>query len=207
MKTLLLQGAQPKALAIAADLLKRGDLVAFPTDTVYGVGAHSQMPHAIEGIYAVKGRRVEKGIPLLLADVSSLAAVVTAVPEAAQRLAAAFWPGGLTLILSRRPTLPSALSRDPTVAVRIPNHPLTLELIRRAGAPLATSSANRSGEPDLTTAYEVMAVFEGRIAAVVDGGESPGGVASTIVDCTTQPPKILRVGAIPEEDILPYLIA
>ncbi len=205
MKTLFLDGSHPDTLGIAADLLRRGELVAFPTDTVYGLGAHSRLPRAIEQIYIVKGRREEKGIPLLLADLDSLSEVVIAVPEVARRLARAFWPGGLTLILSKKPTVPTAVSRDPTVAVRIPNHPLTLALIRKVGAPLATSSANRSGEPSLTTAQDVWAVFDGQVAAIIDGGETPGGIASTIVDCTVQPPKILRVGAIPVEEILPYL--
>ncbi|MER3544861.1 MAG: threonylcarbamoyl-AMP synthase [Chloroflexota bacterium] len=205
MKTLFLDGSHPDTLDIAADLLRRGELVAFPTDTVYGLGVHSQLPQAIEQLYVVKGRREEKGIPLLLADTDSLALVVTEVPEVARRLARAFWPGGLTLVLPKKPTVPAAVSREPTVAVRIPDHPLTLALIRKVGTPLATSSANRSGKPSLTTAQEVRAVFDGRIAAIIDGGETPGGVASTIVDCTTQPPRILRVGAIPVEEILPYL--
>lgn len=205
MKTQLLRASHPKTLMIAADLLRRGELVAFPTDTVYGLGAHSQLPRAVEHIYAVKGRPEEKAIPLLIARLEDLSAVAAEVPEVARRLAAAFWPGGLTLILAKQPSVLAAVSREPTVAVRIPNHPVTLELIRMVGAPLATSSANRSGEPSPTTAYEVQAAFDGRIAAIVDGGETPGGVASTIVDCTTQPPKILRVGAIPEEDILAHL--
>lgn len=205
MRTLFLDGSHPDTLGIAAELLRRGELVAFPTDTVYGLGAHSQLPRAIEQIYVVKGRREEKGIPLLLADIDSLSALVTEVPEVARRLARAFWPGGLTLILPKKPTVPAVVSRDPTVAVRIPDHPLTLALIRKVGAPLATSSANRSGEPSLTTAQEVRAVFDGQIAAIIDGGETPGGIASTIVDCTAQPPKILRVGAIPVEQLLPYL--
>lgn len=205
MKTLFLDGSHPDTLDIATDLLRRGELVAFPTDTVYGLGAHSQLPQAIEQIYIAKGRREAKGIPLLLADIDSLALVVTEVPKVARRLARAFWPGGLTLVLPKKPIVPAVVSHEPTVAVRIPDHPLTLALIRKVGAPLATSSANRSGEPSLTTAQEVRAVSDGRIAAIIDGGETPGGVASTIVDCSTQPPRILRVGAIPVEEILPYL--
>jgi len=205
MKTLFLRGSEPETISIAADLLRRGELVAFPTDTVYGLGAHAYLPEAVERIYAVKGRREDKGIPLLLADVESLAEVATEVPPVARRLAAAFWPGGLTLVLPKSPLVPAAVSREPTVAVRIPAHPLVLALIRAVGVPVATSSANRSGEPSLTTAQAVRAVFDGRIAAIIDGGRSPGGVPSTIVDCTAWPPAILRLGAIPEEELEPYL--
>jgi L-threonylcarbamoyladenylate synthase len=192
----ILPAGRAGSLDEAAALLRAGALVAFPTDTVYGLGAHVFNVEAVAGLYAAKGRAQEKSIPVLLADLDDLAHIVAEVPAAAWKLAHTFWPGALTLVMPRRPELPEAVSAGPGVAVRLPDHPLTRDLIRAAGAPLATTSANRSGEPNTMTAAQVAAVLGDRIAAILDGGDAPGGVPSTVVDCTVLPPRVLRQGAI-----------
>lgn len=184
------------SIARAAGLLRAGELVAFPTDTVYGVAAVADQPGAVARLYVAKGRPPEKAIPLLLADVQDLGAVVDQVGDRVHRLVARFWPGGLTLILPKSDAVPAEVSPTPNVAVRLPDLPLTRQIIAAVGTPLAVTSANQSGQPSTRTAAEVMAQLGGRIAAVIDGGTCPGGVPSTILDCTTDPPRVLRTGAI-----------
>lgn len=192
----ILPAGRAGSLDEAASLLRAGALVAFPTDTVYGLGAHVFNADAVAGLYAAKGRSQEKSIPVLLADLDDLARIVAEVPAAAWKLARTFWPGALTLVMPRRPGLPEEVSGGPGVAVRLPDHALTRDLIRATGVPLATTSANRSGEPNTVTAAQVAAVLGERIAAILDGGDAPGGVPSTVVDCTVHPPRVLRQGAL-----------
>ncbi|HLZ69305.1 MAG TPA: L-threonylcarbamoyladenylate synthase [Dehalococcoidia bacterium] len=190
---MLTQLLSPEQLAEAADLLLRGAVVALPTDTVYGVAADAASPEAIARLFEAKRRPLDKAIPLLVAEAQDLDLVAAFVPEPARRLAERFWPGALTIVVPRR-----ALRSDdlPTVAVRMPDHPLARALIRLAGGTLAVTSANISGQPPATTVAEVMRQLDGRIAAVVEGGACPGGVASTIVDTTAGPPRVLRVGGV-----------
>ena len=122
------------------------------------------------------------------------------MPAEAERLASRFWPGALTLVVSKRPDVPESVSPTATVAVRVPDHPAALALLSASG-PLAVTSANRSGEPSAVTAEEVLGAIGGRIDLLLDGGRSPGGVASTVVDCTVQPPRVLRAGPVSEADI------
>ena len=190
-----------EAIAQAAALLRSGDLVIFPTDTVYGVGALITHPQAVARLYRVKDRPGEKAIPLLIADPEDLEQAVTKVTPAARRLIACFWPGGLTLVLPKRPEVPAEVSPGPTVAVRLPDHGGIRALIRAAGAPLAATSANRSGQPSPRTAQEALAQLGGRVPLILDGGPCPGGVPSTVVDCTVDPPRLLREGAIPASEI------
>jgi L-threonylcarbamoyladenylate synthase len=187
------------SIARAAEMLRAGELVAFPTDTVYGIAAVANQPGAVARLYVAKGRPPEKAIPLLLADVQDLDAVVEQVSDRVRRLVARFWPGGLTLILPKSDAVPAEVSPSPNVAVRLPDLLLTRQIIAAVGTPLAATSANQSGQPSTRTAAGVMAQLGGRIAAVVDGGTCPGGVPSTILDCTTDPPRVLRTGAIPLE--------
>lgn len=189
------------ALTRALDILESGGLVAFPTDTVYGVGAKVFDRMAVESIYAAKDRPVEKAIPVLIGDLDDLLKVATAVPEIALRLAAHFWPGPLTLVVPKHPELPEAVSAGPTVGVRIPNHPAARALLRLAG-PMAVTSANISGQPSPTTAQEVSSQLDGRIALILDGGKTPGGYPSTVVDCAGGEPQILRAGPIPKREIM-----
>ncbi len=187
----------------AAGLLRAGELVAFPTDTVYGVGAIAWDRRAVAKLYTAKLRSPDKAIPLLLADVDDLDLVAAAVSPAARRLAQRFWPGPLTLVLPRAGAVPDEVTAGgATVAVRVPDHPMARALIRLAGAPLATTSANLSGQPSPVTAAEVAAQLAGRVALILDGGRCPGGVPSTLVDVTGETPRILRPGPLDLTDIL-----
>ena len=196
------QGGNQPDVAAAAALLRAGELVAFPTDTVYGVGAVVWDAAAVARLYTAKLRALDKAIPVLLADAADLALIARAVPPAAIRLAERFWPGPLTLIVPALPAIPSGVTAGgDTVAVRVPDHPLARALIRAAGAPLATTSANLSGQPSPITAAEVAAQLGDRIAVILDGGRCPGGVPSTLVDVTGEQPVILRPGPISLADI------
>jgi L-threonylcarbamoyladenylate synthase len=187
--------ADSTGLHRAAELLRAGQLVAFPTDTVYGVGAPVLDAPAVVSIYLAKERPPEKAIPVLVADDSDLPRIALSVPDSARALMARFWPGGLTLVLPKRPDVPEIVSSDATVAVRIPDLDLARALMRLTG-PLAATSANRSGQSSPVTAGDVMVQLGGRIAAVLDGGPCPGGVPSTVVDCMAWPPRVLRQGAL-----------
>jgi len=195
MNTQILPACEANSLERAAELLCAGQLVAFPTDTVYGVGAPVFDAKSVASIYVAKERPPEKAIPVLIADDSDLPRIALCVPDVARVLIAQFWPGGLTLVLPKRPDVPEIVSGDETVAVRIPDLDLARALMRLTG-PLAATSANRSGQPSPVTAEDVMAQLGGRIAAVLDGGLCPGGVPSTVVDCVAWPPCVLRQGAL-----------
>jgi L-threonylcarbamoyladenylate synthase len=180
--------AQQVVLARAAEALRRGDLVVLPTDTVYGIAAHPALPDAIARVYAVKERPAEKALPLLVASPDQAATLVEVSPLAT-RLMAAFWPGGLTLVLR-------ACGGADTLAVRMPDHPVPRALVTALGAPLATTSANRSGQPSCTTASGVLAQLPRGYAVLVDAGPSPGGLDSSVLDLTGEVPRLLRAGAI-----------
>ena len=201
MTTRRLDAADPTAIAAAAELLRRGLPVVLPTDTVYGVGVLPFDAAAIDRLYAIKGRPAEKGIPILLGDVADVAYVAGLIPPAAAALMAHFWPGPLTLIVPRRPELPANLSPDDTIAVRVPDHAVARALIRAAGGAVAATSANVSGQPPACAADEALAALGGRVAAVLDDGPSPGGVASTVVDCTVDPPVVRRAGPLTAADL------
>ena len=176
-------------------MLRSGGLVAFPTDTVYGVGALAFDGKAVESIYAAKDRPVEKAIPVLLGDATDLEAVGADIPASARRLADRFWPGPLTILVPKRLDLPEAVSATPTVGVRVPDHEVARALLRAAG-PMAVTSANLSGAQSPVTAQEVHEQLGGRILLIIDGGRTPGGVPSTLVDCTTAELRVLREGPI-----------
>jgi L-threonylcarbamoyladenylate synthase len=189
VKTRLLAADSPGAVEEAAAALARGELVAFPTDTVYGLSAGHEH---VRKLYGAKDRPKEKRIPVLLSDTGNLEASAIVTPIA-RALAQRFWPGPLTIVL--------VAPRRGTMAFRVPDHPLARRLIAASGGGLPVTSANRSGEPDARTAQEVIDQLDGRISLVLDGGTTPGGVSSTIVDCTTDQLKILRQGAISEAEI------
>ena len=201
MNTDILSMQDPLALPRALEILQLGGLVAFPTDTVYGVGALAFDATAVESIYTAKDRQVEKAIPVLIGDADDLGKVSAEVPEIALKLAARFWPGPLTLVVPKRPELPDAVSAAPTVGVRIPDHPVARAILRLAG-PMAVTSANLSGRPSPFTAQEVFDQLGGRIALILDGGKTPGGVPSTVVNCIGAELQILRPGPIPKSEIL-----
>ncbi len=200
MNTEILPTHHPNALSRALEVLQAGGLVAFPTDTVYGVAATAFSEPAIDLIFEAKTREAAKAIAVLVGEIDQLEQLTPGLTPSARRLAEHFWPGALTLVVPKRPGLPANLSIYPTVGVRMPNHPFALELLRRAG-PLATSSANRSGGANAALPAEVLEQLNGRIHLLLDGGPCPGGVPSTVVDCTQSPLAILRLGAISEADI------
>jgi L-threonylcarbamoyladenylate synthase len=194
--------AEKEAITVAARILAEGGLVAFPTDTVYGVGVHAFQPDAVERIYVAKIRPRDKAVPILLAQAGDLPLVAERVTETAWLMAERFWPGGLTLVLPRKASVPDVVSAGgPTVAVRVPDHPVPLALMAALGAPLAATSANLSGHPSPVTAQEVQAELGGRIELILDGGRCPGGIPSTVLDLTRDPPIVLRTGAIAAEEI------
>ena len=204
MQTLQLPAGDPASITKALSILQAGGLVAFPTDTVYGVGALAFEGTAVESIYAAKDRPVEKAIPVLLAGVEELEKVAARIPPMARRLAVLFWPGPLTLIVPKAASLPDAVSGSASVAVRVPDHPAALALLGKAG-PMAVTSANRSGESSPASASEVMRQLGGRIPLILDGGSTPGGTPSTLVDCMGKEPAILRQGPIGMSQIIEAL--
>lgn len=184
----------------AVAVLDAGGLVAFPTDTVYGVGARVFDGEAVAKIYRAKGRSEEKSIAVLVASGTDLETLAHDIPDGVRRLAARYWPGPLTVVVRRRTEIPPEVSATGTIGVRVPAHPDALALLGAAG-PLATTSANRSGEPNSTTADQVRSAMGDGIELILDGGESPGGSPSTVVDCTGPEPKVLREGPISGEEI------
>jgi L-threonylcarbamoyladenylate synthase len=204
MNTDILPASSDDTILRALAILKAGGLVAFPTDTVYGVGALAFDGEAIESIYAAKDRPVEKAIPILISDVDELGKVGIDIPETALRLASRFWPGPLTILVPKRAELPESVSANATVGVRVPDHDIARALLRAAG-PMAVTSANLSGGPSPVSAEEVFEQLGGRIPLIIDGGRTPGGVPSTLVDCTTPELRILREGPIGVEELLSAL--
>lgn len=200
INTVLLSTNDTDAIQRALAVLNAGGLVAFPTDTIYGLAARVDNPAGIDRLYEAKSRSGSKAIAVLVGEVDQLTILTPGLTSGAERLAARFWPGALTLVVPKHPSLPANLSPMPTVGVRMPNHAFARALMRVTG-PLATSSANISGDTNTVTARQVMEQLAGRIEMVLDGGTSPGGVPSTVVDCTQDQPKILRQGAISEADI------
>ena len=181
----------------AGDLIAAGELVAFPTETVYGLGGDALHPEAAKKIYEAKGRPSDNPLIIHIADVSDLERVAKEVPAQAKKLAEAFWPGPLTMVVSKKDEVPYATTGGlDTVAVRMPNHPVALELIRRSGKLIAAPSANTSGRPSPTEASHVMEDLNGRIAMVLDGGAVGIGIESTIIDLTESTPMVLRPGYI-----------
>ena len=195
MKTQLLP-ATDEALALAARLLTEGELVAFPTETVYGLGAHAMDAQAVLGIFSAKGRPADNPLIVHIHDRSQLDGICE-VNEAAIRLMDAFWPGPLTIILPRKDAVPNAVTANlDTVAVRMPAHPVALALLRACSLPVAAPSANRSGKPSPTSARHVFDDMDGRIPLIIDGGESDVGLESTVISLAGEKPCILRPGGV-----------
>ena len=195
MKTEILRADHPVAMRHAADILKHGGLVAFPTDTVYGLATLPFKVEYVDHLYTAKGRNSERAIAILLGDLSQISQVTPEMGKMAMKLAKRFWPGPLTLIVPRLPQLPNILSSNLTIGVRIPDHPVALSLLKLVG-PLAVTSANLSGNANANTAQQVLDQLDGRIHLILDGGQTPGGVPSTVADCTGPETRILREGPI-----------
>jgi L-threonylcarbamoyladenylate synthase len=187
---------EPYLTEATAVALRQGHLVVFPTDTVYGVGVDAFNEVAIRQLYVVKQRSLDKGIPILLADHADLAKVAVHIPPLAQEHIAQFWPGPLTIIVPKHPTLPTIISPNEGIALRIPDHPVARAIIRAAGGALATSSANLSANPPALNGRQALNELGGRVAIVVDDGPTPGDRPSTIVSYLSGAPIIVREGPI-----------
>ncbi|MFS0593710.1 L-threonylcarbamoyladenylate synthase [Cytobacillus horneckiae] len=188
----------------ASDQLIKNETVAFPTETVYGLGGNAQSDEAVSKIFAAKGRPADNPLIIHIAERSQLEAFVESVPEKAEKLISAFWPGPLTMIFNKRVGALSDLATAglSTVAIRMPDHPVALALLKKTGLPIAAPSANSSGKPSPTTANHVWEDLHGRIAGIVDGGPTGVGVESTVIDCTEDIPTILRPGGITKEQLM-----
>ena len=186
----------------AAALLAAGEIVAIPTETVYGLAADARDPEAVAEIFRAKGRPQDNPLIVHIASMEQLEPLVRRIPPMAYQLAERFWPGPLTMVMEKSDLIPAVTSAGlDTVGIRMPSHPMAREIIRLSGCPLAAPSANTSGKPSPTTARDTLDDMRGKIPAVVDGGACSVGVESTVVDMTGSYPKILRPGAITEEMI------
>ena len=206
METLYLTATEPNTPQIAAEIIKNGGLVAIPTETVYGLGANGLDEAAVVKIFEAKGRPQDNPLILHVAEPEEMERFCHSIPQAAYDLAAAFWPGPLTMVLPAKDTVPRRTTAGlSTVAVRCPDSDVTRQIIRLSGVPIAAPSANISGKPSTTTAQHVLHDHAGKIAAVVDGGACRVGVESTIVDLTEERPRLLRPGGVTPEQLLEIL--
>ena len=206
METLLLSASDSLTAPTAANLIMNGQLVAIPTETVYGLGANGLDENAVAKIFEAKGRPQDNPLILHVADTGDITNFCHSIPEAAYRLAELFWPGPLTMVLPAKDTVPKRTTGGlSTVAVRCPDCEVTRNVIRMAGVPVAAPSANISGKPSTTTAEHVRHDHDGRIDAIVDGGPCRVGVESTIVDLTEDRPRLLRPGGITPEQLISVL--
>ncbi len=193
----------PDLIARAVDILKSGGLVAFPTDTLYGLGADGFSQSAVEGLLRAKGRAPGNPVPLLIASADSLTEVVTTVHPYVAALAKSFWPGPMTLVLPALPEVPDAVTAGTgTVGVRVPGHPVPLALIRGLGRPITGTSANRSGTPPTSLASDVAANLADSVDLVIPGRCGDDDLPSTVIDCTATPPRITRNGALAAYEVL-----
>ena len=181
----------------AAEILRRGGMAAYPTDTVYGLGARADDAAAVRRVFELKSRPLDQALPLLIGDRSPLEMVVRTVSPLANILIRRFWPGALTLVLPKGAALPDAVTGGgDTVAVRLPGHPVPRALAAALGVPVVGTSANLSGMPSALTADEVRAQLGDRVEIIIDGGRVTGGIESTVLDLTGTVPRILREGAV-----------
>ena len=190
----------------AASMLRKGGLVAVPTETVYGIAASAEDGVAVQMIYDLKDRDYDKPVSVLVTGMDMVEKYCQNIPPVAYRLAEKYWPGPLTMIREDKEVVPAMVTADTgTLGVRCPDHPLTLAIIEKAGVPLAAPSANPSGDEPAKTAQEVLDYFNRKIEGVVDGGPCAMGVASTILDLTEEEPKVLREGGIPAGELLAFV--
>ncbi len=202
METIIRKTGDPDAFQLSCDILKRGGLVAFPTETVYGLGGDGMRSESSMKIYAAKGRPSDNPLIIHIAEMSDVEKLASEIPEAAVTLMEAFWPGPLTIILKKRPEVPDTTTGGlDTVAIRMPSHPDAARLIRESGVLIAAPSANTSGRPSPTNASHVIEDMTGRIDMILDGGPVGIGIESTIVDMTGDIPTILRPGFITKKDL------
>jgi L-threonylcarbamoyladenylate synthase len=184
------------------EIIKKGGIVAYPTDTIYGLGADTFNKKAVERVYTVKNRPREMALPVLLASIEQIKDVARDIPDIAWQLAREFMPGGLTLVLYKSPKISDIITAGgDTIAVRVPGHAIPIALIEGAGAPIVGTSANLTGKPNPLTALDVKTQLGDKVDLIIDGGRVPMGKESTIIDCTGQVPALLREGAIDRRNI------
>ena len=199
---LTLQKASPETIKQGVALLKSGRPVSFPTDTVYALGAPVNDIECVRRVYDIKQRPLNMALPILLASVEDVRLVAMEVSETAETLMKEFWPGALTLIFKKTPFVPDIVTAGgQTIAVRIAAHPVAFEIVKQTGVPLVGTSANVHSKPSPVTADEVMVQIGNRVQLIIDAGKTPGGFESTIVDVSTNKPRILRQGALSQADI------
>lgn len=200
MKTTIISTAAPNAIQTALKTLRVGELIAFPTDTVYGIGTLAFNADGATKIYAAKQRPPDKALPILLGDLSQIPLVAVNLSQTALTLAERFLPGALTLVVPKHPNVPTEVSSLETIGIRIPSHNFARVLLNAAG-PLAVSSANISGAESPVNARAVYQQLNGSLPLILDGGVTPGGISSTVVDCTQSEIRILREGPISMQEI------
>jgi len=197
---------EPEVMRRAGELIRRGGLVAFPTETVYGLGADAFDEKAVARVIEVKGRPGDNPLPVQVASHEQVGELAASVPETARKLMGAFFPGPLTIVLHASARVLAVVTAGTgKVGIRMPDHPVALALIREAGRPIVAPSANVSGQAPPTTAEEVLAELRGKIEMILDAGPSRLGIASTVIDLTESPPKVLRAGSLTEDMLAPYL--
>lgn len=182
-------------------MVQSGGVVAFPTDTVYGMGCNAFNPEAIAEIYRLKGRNYNKPLPILLADSAQLPLVASNIPAELYQLLEIYWPGPLTVVLKTAPLALGAARGKATIAVRVPAHGVALSILKAVGVPMATTSVNKSGKPAVTSGADVVKLFEEKIPLIVDGGSCEVGRESTVIDATHYPFTVLRQGAVPKNEL------
>jgi L-threonylcarbamoyladenylate synthase len=193
---------EPNKIRFAAEIIKRGGLVAFPTETVYGLGADALNPEAVRKVFGAKGRPSDNPLIVHIADIKDIDILAKRVPKTAAMLMQKFWPGPLTVVLNKRRNIPDIVTAGgATVAVRMPDNKIALALISASGVPIVAPSANLSGRPSPTRPRDVIADMMGRVDLIIDGGQTEIGIESTVIDMTTLPPQILRPGIITVEEI------
>ncbi len=200
MQTITLPAENPASIQTALELLREGEIVAFPTDTVYGLGANAFYSPGIIKLFEAKGRDANKAIAVLIGNIEQIGMLTDQINENAVILAKNFWPGGLTIVLPKKIELPELLSAGNSIGIRMPNHPIALELLQEFG-PIAATSANLSGKTNPQDAHDVLQQLNNRVPLILDGGKCPGGIPSTVIDCSTDEIQILRAGAISQQQI------
>jgi L-threonylcarbamoyladenylate synthase len=209
LKTLIVKikpcEVEAQKIQVIADALSRGGVIAYPTDTYYGLGAGCFLRKPIRRIYRIKQRQMSQALPVLIADTQTVRGIAAEIPPLFRSLTAEFWPGPLTLVLKAAALLPSELvGPEQTIGVRLPAVAWLRELVRRTGFPVIATSANISGEGEISSVEKVVEVFEHKVDLIVDGGQTPGTLPSTVIDLTSGAPSLVRKGAIPKSRLKKY---
>ena len=198
--------ADMAGIRLVSQVILQGGVAAFPTETFYGLGADARNEEALQKIFQIKGREENKPLLLLIADRDWLSGLVRNIPPAAGRLMEKFWPGPLTLVFEASPRLSALLTGGTgTVGVRLSPHPVAQALIRAVGRAITATSANLSGQPSASVAAEVFRALGNRVDAILDGGQTPGGLGSTVLDVSSPAPRIIRRGVISQAELVPFL--